>query len=215
MFSFSNYSDINPSRQGSFSTHGAHEQFDSSTSDNVITSTKSYGEAPFANYNVYDFTTFNDDASFTLTEDLGNVSNNCSGNATQALHGTRVENTPLSVVYFSDKNVQIIQNHIKDQVRKLTKNKVSIDVDQNPDDLLIAMRAVFLQNARFLPYDLKGQIIELNRKTIKYIIPDIMSSIKQQYYYVKHITTPIVPIDLPINVNTAGRKTLPSTFIGI
>ena len=38
----------------------------------------------------------------------------------------------------------------------------------------------------------------------------MITEIKQFYGYLKEINEPLKPIDRPINVNNAGRKTLPS-----
>ena len=38
----------------------------------------------------------------------------------------------------------------------------------------------------------------------------MITEIKQTYGYIKEINEPIKPIPRPMNVNNAGRKTLPS-----
>ena len=75
------------------------------------------------------------------------------------------------------------------------------------------MRAVFIEHSRFLPNKIIRQIKELNRLTVEYIVPDMITEIKQTYGYIKEINEPLKPLPRPMNVNNAGRKTLPSLFI--
>ena len=51
------------------------------------------------------------------------------------------------------------------------------------------------------------QVKKLNIKVINYLYPDLMTNIKQEYYYVKEINEPLKPIDRPINVSIKGSKT--------
>jgi Lon protease-like protein len=116
----------------------------------------------------------------------------------------------LSKIFFSEKNMARIQRHLKREAFKRTRGQFRLDEDQDESDLLVVMRSVFLEHARFLPFRLVYQIKELNKRTIEAIIPDMITQIKQSYGYIKEINEPIKPIDRPINVNNAGRKTLPS-----
>ena len=72
------------------------------------------------------------------------------------------------------------------------------------------MRALYYQEGRYLPDDVMPidyQIKKLNIKVINYILPDLLTNIKQEYYYVKEINEPIKPIDRPVNVSIKGSKT--------
>ena len=91
-----------------------------------------------------------------------------------------------------------------------TKGKIILDDDQDDSDLLIVMRAVYYQEGRFLPNNVMSiefQVKKLNIKVINYLYPDLMTNIKQEYYYVKEINEPLKPIDRPINVSIKGSKT--------
>lgn len=163
------------------------------------------------NNNIYDFTYYKEDPKFKNTQIHNNSEYYCGGNSSLALRGIQVENSPVSLKYFSDENMNRIQSYIKYYVKKISKGKYILEVEQDKSDLLVAMRAVFLEHSKYLPYDIDSQVKELNKKTLKYILPDIITNITQQIGYIKDITQPITPIDRPINVNRAGRKTLPST----
>ena len=113
-------------------------------------------------------------------------------------------------LFFSKKNIIELQKKIKSKVFIETKGKIILDDDQDDSDLLIVMRAVYYQEGRFLPNNVMSiefQVKKLNIKVINYLYPDLMTNIKQEYYYVKEINEPLKPIDRPINVSIKGSKT--------
>lgn len=134
----------------------------------------------------------------------------CGGNSSMAIRGMQIENSQLSVMYFSNENTNRIQRHIKREIFRRTNGKYKLNVDQDESDLLIAMRAVFAEHAKFLPTKTVKQVKILNKQTIDYIVPDMITNIHQDSNYLKTISNPIQPLDRPINANGAGRKTLPS-----
>ena len=115
----------------------------------------------------------------------------------------------ISEIYFSPENIKRIQKMLKREVYQRTNGQFSIS-DQDEADLLIAMRAVFLEHCRFLPFKIISQVKNLNNKVIQEIVPDMISNLKQHYDYIKEINSPIKPIARPLNVNHAGRKSLPA-----
>jgi len=127
-----------------------------------------------------------------------------------ALKGIQT-NSELSKIYFSDKNIKRIQRAIKKAVFKKTNGKYKLDIDQEERDLLIVMRAIYLEFGRFLPNENVRQVKRLNNKVIDNIIPGMITEIKQYYGYLDDINQPIKPMLRPMNVNNAGRKTLPSS----
>ncbi len=116
----------------------------------------------------------------------------------------------ISKIFYSKENMNRIQKLIKKKIFDKTNGQFRLDDDQDESDLLVAMRAVFLEHCRFLPFKLIHQVKELNRRTVEYCIPDMITEIKQRYAYIKEINEPIKPIPRPINVNNAGRRTLPA-----
>jgi len=122
----------------------------------------------------------------------------------------------ISKIYFSVENMNRVQKAIKRAIFFKTKGQFRLDEDQDESDLLVTMRAVFIEHSRFLPNKIIRQIKELNRLTVEYIVPDMITEIKQTYGYIKEINEPLKPLPRPMNVNGAGRKTLPSltTTIG-
>lgn len=136
--------------------------------------------------------------------------NYCGGGSTLAIGGLQLENTPVSLLYFSDENMKRTQKQIKKEVYRLTNGTFKLDADQDEQDLLLAMRYIFIEHSRNLPTHIVRQVKILNRQLLDYIIPDIITNIKQHYDYLKDISNPIRPLDQPLNVNNKGRRTLPS-----
>ena len=118
--------------------------------------------------------------------------------------------TPLGELYFCSENIDRIQKMIKYEIFKKTNGKYKLNVDQNETDLLVVMRAIFISDSENSPYKLVHQVKILNKKTIDKIVPDMISIIKQDEEYINQLDKPINPIPLPINVNSAGRLSLPS-----
>lgn len=112
-------------------------------------------------------------------------------------------------VFFSNENFQRVQKLIKTEIYNRTKGVFRLDTDQDDTDLLVAMRAVYYEHNRFLPFGIIRQVKILNRKLLDYIIPDIITQVKQSYAYIQEINQPLKPITRPLNVNSAGRRTLP------
>jgi len=120
-------------------------------------------------------------------------------------------------MFFSNENMRRIQKMIKREVLNKTKGVFRLDTNQDESDLLVAMRGLYSDQGKFLPFNTVRQVKELNRKLMEYIIPDIITQVKQSYSYIQEINQPIKPLTRPINVNNAGRKALPglSTVWGI
>ncbi len=112
-------------------------------------------------------------------------------------------------IFFSEENLKRIQKMLKREIYNKTKGVFRLDDDQDESDLIVAMRAVYYEHAKFLPYKIVKQVKDLNRKLLEYITPDVITEIKQSYGYIQEINQPIKPIARPINVNNAGRRTLP------
>lgn len=118
--------------------------------------------------------------------------------------------TEVSRIFFSDKNIKRIQKKIKQEVFTKTKGKFRLEVEQDEKDLIIVMSAVYKLYARHLNEYPIRQVKKLNEQTVDYLMPDLISNIKTYYGYLKEINEPRNILERPINVNNAGRKTLPS-----
>lgn len=119
---------------------------------------------------------------------------------------------PVVILFFSPENMRRIQRLIKREVFARTNGQFRLDDDQDESDLIVAMRATLfdMYGGRYLPFKINHQVKELNKKTVNYIMPDLISEMKQAYGYLKEINQPLQTIMRPLNVNNAGRRTLPS-----
>lgn len=119
------------------------------------------------------------------------------------------EVSKLSETFFSQRNIATLQKKIKLEVYRLTNKKIILEVDQDEKDLVLAMRAIYIEHAKHLETHIAEQINELNTLTVKYILPDMINSIKQHYGLMKDQNTPLNPIDRPMNSNS-GKNVLPT-----
>jgi hypothetical protein len=71
------------------------------------------------------------------------------------------------------------------------------------------MRAMYLQYAKNNPFDVEGQIRELNDMVVKWAVPRIISEIDHYYYYLNDISHMPIPLAQPVSMSSAGTKSLP------
>jgi hypothetical protein len=121
------------------------------------------------------------------------------------------QNTVLSNLFFSLKNVQIIQNALRAGVYNYSNKKYLID-EQHPDSLNIIMRAIFLQNSKNQPDNLTQQINELNKLVINYCVPKLYSEVEGYINYKRDASTLAVPLDNPITEYTDKTLELKKFF---
>lgn len=119
------------------------------------------------------------------------------------------EQGDLENVFFSDENISLINKQLILSVFRKTGGKIKIS-DQSKESLIIVMRYVFLEHARHLPYDIKGQVIELNCRVVGEVLPKIITEANQRIDYLNEINGPRRILPNPINVNK-GRNRLVST----
>lgn len=124
------------------------------------------------------------------------------------LYGT-ISRSKLSDTFFSKENMSHLQDLLRYRVFIASKGKYKIS-NQDETELLIIQRAMFLQHSKNLPYNIKHQIEELNGYVIQFILPKLISEIKQWLYYSKDIQHLPTLMELPKNVSSAGTRNLPS-----
>lgn len=128
--------------------------------------------------------------------------------ANQALYGIQ-NSSPLSCAFFSKENVQLVNDMLRYNVY-LKSNKKYIIGPQSAIDLEIVLRSVLLQHGRYLPYNIKEQVKELNSIAINYMTPQVLSEIEQYYGYLYQTETLPVPIELPKDMSSTGTELLRS-----
>ena len=117
-----------------------------------------------------------------------------------------LERTLLNQTFFSSPNFQIIQNGIRKNVFDYTGTIID---PVGSDDLFMVMRAIYLQYGRNIPDLIPEQINELNQRVIAYCVPKIVAEVNMYKYYLKDISTLPVQLNQPVNVSSAGTRSLP------
>lgn len=157
--------------------------------------------------------------SYDLTIDDKKV----SGSNTRFLFKNLYGETPLTFLFFSDKNIKNIQNMLKYLVYK--ENGYIID-DQSVTELLIIMRGIFLeyslhpklidesmseQEINELKIKYTNEVKRLNKLVIDYIVPKVVSQMQQYIHYLKDASEQPYYMDKPQNVSVQGQKQYRST----
>ena len=107
------------------------------------------------------------------------------------------DETPLSKAYFSQQNIQIIQNGIRSGVYERSNGQYVIG-PQDCDALKVIMRSVFLQNATNQLNNIAGQIFELNKIVLDYCIHHVYSEAQGYMKYLYDVSTLAVPMATPV-----------------
>ena len=119
----------------------------------------------------------------------------------------------LNNLFFSNKNIEQIQNSVRYKVFTLSEGNYTIG-KQSDTELVIVMRSVFLQNSKnnLDEFCITQQIRELNEIVVNEIAPKILSEIQQHYGYLRDSTKRMEILDNPKNTNLFSRKNnLPMT----
>ena len=124
-------------------------------------------------------------------------------NVNNILRGT-YENNLLNDIFFSDVNINLLQNQI---IKNVKDKKNYIISKQSKKDLIVIMRNVYLNNAKHnykTKEELKKEIKKLNKDCVKHCVEVIGKSINDYIFYLNDINTPnylkeIKPINKPIN----------------
>jgi len=122
-------------------------------------------------------------------------------NATEGLW----DQTHLSQAFFSQQNIQILQNGIRAGIYERSNGQYIIG-QQDCDSLKIVMRSVFLQHAINQPNHISQQIAELNKIVLDYCIQQIYSEAQGYMKYIDDASTLVVPIAHPVQASNTDRQ---------
>ena len=152
--------------------------------------------------------------SFHFTEDDNTISKNNTKYMFKNIYG----DTPLTFLYFSDKNVDNVQKLLRLRVFKETEYVID---DQSKNELLTVMRSVFLEHSSHPPLihqDMKkdqldilltkytNEVDRLNRLVVELVVPKLIGQLKQYFGYLKDSSSQPIPLSQPVNESTAGKK---------
>ena len=115
------------------------------------------------------------------------------------------DQTSLSVAFFSQQNINIIQNGIRAGVYKLSNGQYTIG-PQDCDALKIVMRSIYLQHSANKPTDVTSQIRELNKMVLDYCIKQVYSEAQGYMIYINDVSTLAIPIAHPVMSNNSDKE---------
>jgi hypothetical protein len=122
-------------------------------------------------------------------------------NATEGLWN----DTVLSKAFFSQQNIQIIQNGIRAGVYHRSNGQYVVG-PQDCDSLKIIMRSVFLQYSANQPSNIPQQIQELNKIVLNYCVQQVYSEAQGYMKYIDDASTLVVPIAHPVQASNTDRE---------
>ena len=114
--------------------------------------------------------------------------------------------TPLNTIFFSQANLDTIQDGIREQVYLMSGNKYTID-RQSDDELKIIMRSYYLSFAENNPLTIASDLESLNKRVIGYASAKVYSEVDFHMFYLKDLEEFAPPIANPTNVHVFGSRT--------
>ena len=117
-----------------------------------------------------------------------------------------LEKTSISDIFFSEMNMNVLQDTIRYRVHETTNKVIS---KQSENELYIIMRSIMLQYANFNSGidKIKNEIKRLNEMVIKYATANVSSNVNQYSGYIDDISKLPTPMDRPSFSNTAKNYT--------
>lgn len=105
------------------------------------------------------------------------------------------EDTVLSRAYFSEENIQILQNGLRAGVYELSNKEWSVP-PQNIDNLKIIMRSIYLQYAKHSTTEsITDQIRKLNQYVLDYAVPKVYNEAQGYLNYIRDQSTLVMPLE--------------------
>lgn len=123
------------------------------------------------------------------------------------------DETYLSKAFFSQQNIQILQNGIRAGVYHRSNGQYVIG-PQDCDSLKIVMRSVYLQYSANQPTNITHQIQELNKIVLNYCIQQVYGEAQGYLKYIDDASTLVVPIAHPVMANNTDRTLELKTWFG-
>lgn len=101
------------------------------------------------------------------------------------------QETPLSKIFFSNKNIQNLQNLIRLLVFKHTSHHID---SQHETELIVIMRSMYLDHHKiptvWYPQYITTEVGRLNELVLNEIVPKVVSQLMQYIGYLKDASTP-------------------------
>lgn len=108
--------------------------------------------------------------------------------------------------FYSSRNIDLIQKWLIKEVKIKTNINIRYQRLEHLKNIMDGIYETYCQN---LPFYLKEQIYELDRKVVDFCVPIIISNISSDIKYLDKLNTANY-IDQPICVSSKGQRQLPS-----
>jgi hypothetical protein len=115
--------------------------------------------------------------------------------------------TQLNSLYFSRKNIDALQQGIRNLVAEKTQGK-SVIGKQSEVELQIVMRSVYLEHGKYQPDNILEQVRELNKRVLDFCVPRIIEEIRMYNYYKEDISRLPIPLDRGEFSSSKGTRIL-------
>ena len=135
-------------------------------------------------------------------------------NQETAVKGILDEN-PVSNLFFSNENIDAIQQTVRYRVWQQTDYKVD---RQSLQELHIIMRSIMLQHANFQvsSANLIEEIKALNALVVDYVVGEVGSNVQQYDQYIQDLHSLPTPFDRPLYSGGSNNNTYDlSNFVGL
>jgi hypothetical protein len=113
--------------------------------------------------------------------------------------------TTLSIAFFSQQNIQMLQNGIRAGVYNKSNGQYTIG-PQDCDSLKIIMRSVYLQYAANQINNISEQVAELNQIVLNYCVQQVYGEAQGYMKYINDASTLVVPIAHPVMADNTDRQ---------
>ena len=113
--------------------------------------------------------------------------------------------TKLSIAFFSQANIQMIQNGLRAAIYKKSNGQYIIG-EQDCDSLKIIMRSIFLQYSANQPHNIAAQVDNLNKMVLDYCIEQVYSEAQGYMKYLNDVSTLAIPIAHPVMPDNTDRE---------
>lgn len=119
----------------------------------------------------------------------------------------QMENTMLSKAFFSDENIQILQNGIRAGVYRKSNNQYVIG-PQDCDSLKVIMRSIYLQHSKNNDTSIVQQIEELNKIVLDYAIFNVYSEAQGYMKYLSDVSSLPIPMAHPVQTSQKDKNSV-------
>lgn len=111
----------------------------------------------------------------------------------------------VSETFFSQANIQIIQNGVRAGVYHKSNGQYIIG-PQDCDSLKVIMRSIFLQYSINTPENIKEQMEALNKRVLDYCIGQVYGEAQGYMKYITDVSTLAVPMAHPVLSNQKDKQ---------